>query len=378
MDQIYSRPDKTKDSFDPDPELSYTLPAPMYYDPTTLEEEKRKIFHRTWNRLGHASDVVEPGSYITGEIAGQFVAAVRGRGGELRAFFNVCQHRGHLLLQGKGKLKNVITCPYHAWAYDYGGQLVAAPDCEHVKGFDKKDFTIPAVRVEEFFGFVFVTLDPNARSMDETYPGMRAALEKNFPAVEPLSLKEHREIIFDIKGNWKNVGDNALECYHCSPAHKAFVDLVDMETYKVECFENWSIQYGNCHPQNSAYDYEDGATCNHQFLVIFLFPSLFFTQFAGTDGIAMFSFLPLEPELTHLSLKYYGPESEMTAGEKAAMDYFNDVLGPEDVGLVETVQKGLHSLGYHQGRFIIDTARGATQEHAVHHFHSMIADALDG
>ena len=193
---------------------------------------------------------------------------------------------------------------------------------------------------------------------------------------DPAGLTGHREVKFDIKGNWKNVGDNALECYHCDGAHKAFVDLVDMDTYRVECHRNWSLQIGDCRSCNTAYDYQGDEACGGEFWVVYMFPSLFFSRFAGADGIAMFNFLPLEPEVTRLLFTYYGRQGEMTATEDRMMDYFNDVLGPEDVSLVESVQQGLHSDGYHQGRFIIDKTRDARGEHAVHHFHSLVMEAL--
>ena len=374
MDQILKRPDISMDRFDEDPEVSYTMPASMYFDPEVLKQEKKKIFGKHWCLAAHASDLSTPGSFVACEITGQHIAVVRSKAGELSAFFNVCQHRGHLLLKGKGQIKNVITCPYHAWAYDHSGHLVSAPNCEAVRDFDKADFTIPPVHVEEFFGFVFVNLDPAARPMREVYPGLDAELAKHFSETE--SFHPQREILFDIKGNWKNVGDNALECYHCHGQHKDFVNMVDMETYKVECFENWSMQYGDCRPSNSAYNYEGAEDCGGVFIVFYIFPDLFFAKFAGTDGLVTFSFRPTAPEVTRQQLIYYGRHDVMAPAETGAMDYFNNVLGPEDVGLVECVQQGLHSEGYHQGRFIIDRSRGATGEHAVHHFHSLVMDAL--
>lgn len=375
MDQIYKLPDPTEDRFDGDPELSYTMPARMYWDPDVLEDERRAIFDKHWLTVAHRSELAEPGAYVTAEILGQRIFVIHGRDGELRAFYNVCQHRGHALLTGKGRAKNVITCPYHAWAYDYDGALKVARLCEDVKGFDKADFTLPAVRVQEFAGFVFVNLDPQAETIETLQPGLDETIRGFCPGID--TLKPAREIVFDIKGNWKNVGDNLLECYHCATSHKAFVDMVDMSTYTVETHENWSVQYGNCRPSNSAYDFveADGQSCE-PFSTAFMFPTLAFVTFPGTEGIATFSFLPTGPEVSHQVLTYYSKDGRETDTEKASMDYFEDVLGPEDVGLVESVQQGLRSYGYHQGRFVIDSNRTHTSEHAVHHFHSLVMKAL--
>jgi choline monooxygenase len=375
MDQIYKLPDTARDRFDTDPELSYTMPARLYWDRDVLGDERRQIFDKTWNVIAHRSELAEAGAYVTADILGQRIFAIRGRDKELRAFYNVCQHRGHALLAGRGQAKNIITCPYHAWAYDFDGTLQAARLCEDVKGFDKADFSIPAVRVEEFAGFVFANLDPDAAPIAKGYHGLEDAVRRFCPGVD--HLKPAHEIVFDIKGNWKNVGDNLLECYHCAPSHKAFVDLVDMTTYEVKTFDNWSQQYGDCRPSNSAYDFDEvQAGACEPFSTIFMFPVLGLVTFPGAAGIATFTFMPIEAELTHQVFTYYSPDGQLTETERRTLDYFSDVLGPEDVGLVESVQQGLRSYGYHQGRFVIDSKRSHTSEHAVHHFHSLVMKAL--
>lgn len=375
MSDIYNLPDRSESRFSENPEHSYTIPARHYFDPLILEQEKRSIFFKSWIPVAHTGDLAQYGSYITATIADQHVLVIRTENGSLSAFYNVCQHRGHLLLQDKGQARKLITCPYHAWTYDHDGHLVAAPNCEAIRGFDKADFSVPRIRVEEFFGFIFVNLDPEAAAIRQCYPGLESVLDEHF--TDPTLLQEQSEILFDINGNWKNVGDNALECYHCSVAHKDFVNIVDMSTYQLNSFDNWSIQHGTCRPDNKVYDFREALPLGDRIIVVFMFPGFFISKFAGTDGILTFQFGPTGPESTHQRLVYYGRGNQMTDIEAATMKYFNDVLGPEDVSLVESVQKGLHSLGYHQGRFMIDGQRGPISEHTVHHFHSMILNALD-
>jgi choline monooxygenase len=378
MDQPFDVPDKSEDRFNADPELSYTMAARLYTDPGVLEIERREVFYKSWICIGHASELADPGAYVTADILGQNVFAIRGRDRVLRAFYNVCQHRGHELLKGRGRAKNIITCPYHAWAYDYDGTLQVARLCEDVRGFSKADFTLPGIRIEELCGFVFVNLDPYCAPMAQTYAGLEAELERFCP--NAAELEPAQTVVFDIAANWKNVGDNLLECYHCAPSHRDFVDLVEMGTYEVVTHDNWSSQYGRCRPSNSAYPFEarDGSWAKDGFSTIYMWPMFAFTTFPGTDGIAAFSALPTQAEVTHQEFTYYSPDGKMTQTETALMDYFRNVLGPEDVALVESVQKGLSSRGYHQGRFVIDKARTHTSEHAVHHFHSLVARALEG
>ena len=369
MDQIVKRPDTSVDRFRADAEQSWTMPARIYHDPDFLEDEKRAIFRRSWLFVGHVSDLRDPGDYITARFAGERVFVIRTASGDLKAFFNVCQHRGHSLLRGKGRAHRPIVCPYHAWAYDHDGTLIAARNCDAVEGFECGDFALPEIRVDSIGGFVFVNLDPEARPMAEVYAGTAEVLAAFCPGSEALTPDE--TIPFEIAGNWKNVGDNLLECYHCSTAHRAFVDLVKMDTYTVGLHDYWSVQHGECRPDNSAYEFGDDVA-NARFMTLYLWPGMAFAGFPGTGGVSVFSFVPTAPESTYQEFTYYRPGAAMTRTETAALAYFRDVLGPEDVDLVEDVQEGLRSAGYHQGRIMVDAARSEISEHALHHFQSLV------
>ncbi len=368
MDQLSKRPDPRRDRFSADAGQSYTMPARIYFDPDFLEAEKRHIFWRSWIFVGHVSDLTRPGDYITAEFTGQRLFVIRTTDGELKSFFNVCQHRGHSLLKGKGSTRQPIVCPYHAWAYGFAGELLAARNCDQVSGFDRDDFALPGILVEDLGGFLFVNLDPEARPMSEVYPGAAEVLTRF--CGDTRSLRASRNVLFDIKGNWKNVADNLLECYHCSTAHRAFVDLVKMETYKVELHDYWSVQYGQCRPSNTAYEFAAGD--DDGFMTLYLWPTMAFVGLPGTRGVNVFSFSPLDAESTRQDFTYYHPGGEVTATEEASFKYFEDVLGPEDVDLVEDVQVGLNSLGYHQGRIMVDPRRSEISEHALHHFQNLV------
>ncbi|MGB0848390.1 MAG: aromatic ring-hydroxylating oxygenase subunit alpha [Thiolinea sp.] len=373
MQQINKRADTSIDGFSSNPEQSFTMPARIYFDPGFLEDEKRQVFWKSWIFAGHVSDLQNPGDYITTEFCGQRLFVIRATNGELSAYFNVCQHRGHSLLRGKGSANKRIVCPYHAWAYDHQGQLLHARNCEKVSGFEKTDFDLPEIHVEDFCGFVFVNLDPNARPMSEVYTGAADMLRSFCPDIDKLTPGPNTP--FDIKGNWKNVGDNLLECYHCHPAHHAFVDLVKMKTYQVETHKYWSVQYGHCKPDNTAYAFADSVE-DDRFATLYMWPNMAFTRLPGTEGINVFTFFPLTAELTHQDFIYYSPTTDITATEQAAMDYFAEVLGPEDVNLVEDVQQGLNSLGYHQGRIMVDPERSEISEHALHHFQNLVMQEM--
>ena len=129
---------------------SFTLPSRYYLEPDILQQETQKIFLRSWLYVGHISDLPELGSYMTMELAGQPIVVILGQNKELRVFFNVCQHRGHILLDGRGQVKNRIVCPYHAWCYGLDGELKTARLTRDVPEFERADFGLKIVQRGSF------------------------------------------------------------------------------------------------------------------------------------------------------------------------------------------------------------------------------------
>jgi len=169
-----------------------SLEARYYTDASIFEKETKGVLASTWQFACHASELAEPGSFTTFEIAGESLFAVRGRDDIIRVFYNVCQHRAHQLVSGSGK-KQLVVCPYHAWSYELTGELRAGPNVEAVEGFDKSSICLSGVRAEEFLGFVFVNLDPQAKPMDDWFPNARQELSEwvpNWEQLRPLTRVE--------------------------------------------------------------------------------------------------------------------------------------------------------------------------------------------
>mgnify|MGYP002625134524 FL=1 len=135
----------------------------------------------------------------------------------VRAFFNVCAHRGHQLLQGAGRISKRIVCPYHAWSYDNSGALRHAKNCRNVPGFDVGSVRLSEVRVEEFASFVFVNLDPNAQPLCELMGELEDDMLRSAPRLGDLKLRHTTTQV--LKANWKVAVENYCECYHCTTAH---------------------------------------------------------------------------------------------------------------------------------------------------------------
>lgn len=360
--------------FDDDPERSYTLPARYYWDPETYAQEMDVVFGHSWVCLGHGETLRKVGAYTTFVVGDQNIIVIRGKDGALRGFYNVCAHRAHELLKGEGRTK-VITCPYHAWSYHIDGTLRAARGSEKVEGFNSDEFCLTPVRVEEFCAFVFVNLDGHAAPLAEQSGGLETNIRGFAPDLDQLT-HAHR-LTFVMKANWKNVIDNFLECYHCPTAHPAFVGLIELDTYRIVNHGIYSTHHASAGSrENKAYDTLDADVQDHA--VWWLWPNTCILRFPGSGNIMTMRMIPTGPETTHEIIDFYFLNNTPDAAQTEAIAYVNDVLTPEDIGIVESVQRGLHSRGYNQGRFMVDEERSGSSEHGVHYFHSLVLNALAG
>lgn len=364
----------TKDDapFSFEPREAVTIPARYYRDSEIYELEKEAVFYKNWWLAGHVSRLPEKGSYLRVDIHDQGILLVRGRDGEIRAFYNVCQHRGHeLVKEDSGKLSNLMVCPYHAWAFDLEGGLVRARNTEDLPGFNKCDYNMKKVRVEEQCGFLYVNLDPDAESLSDMTENMEAEMRHYVPRVDDLVFSGR--ITYKVKCNWKVLIDNFLECYHCHPAHPALVDLMDMDSYTTKTHKYYSSHIAEAPrtTDSAAYSFEKGDV-DFGYAAWYLWPNLTIWAYPGEPLVLTLQIVPDGEEHTIEHVDCYTLSEEWTPQLKAAIEYMDDVLQPEDIGLCESVQKGLRSKGYNQGRLVVDADRTELSEHGVHHFHSLL------
>jgi choline monooxygenase len=359
--------------FTDDPQGSYTMASRYYTSGDIYEQEKVDIFWQSWVYVGHASQIQNFGDYITANVHGQQVMVVRDKDGELGAFFNVCPHRGHQLLEGCGN-KKVIVCPYHAWCFDQKGTFIRGRNLQDLKGFSQPEFNLKPVKLELFLGFVFVNLNPNAAPMSEVYGELAEEVKHYVPQVDQLQHQYHAD--YTVAANWKLLIDNFLECYHCNPAHKDFVDLVDMPSYETKTYDHYSshISHRPCNSNSKAFKVEGEQTFGYA--AWFMWPNLTIWVMPGEANISMLQMHPDGLSQCLETLDWYGLGDEMNQASKEAITYLDEVLQPEDIGLCESVQKGLNSLSYNQGRFVVDNDRSHLSEHGVHHFQQLVVKAL--
>lgn len=199
-----------------------TLSGRFYTSQEIFDLERERIFARRWIVVGRESEIAEPGAYVVKEAAGESLIVLRDKSNEVRAFFNVCRHRGtRICTEHSGRFSNTIQCPYHAWTYTLDGKLLGAPSMDGIADFDKGEFPLHAAAVALWEGFVLVNLSAEP----EPFESVWAAVLTRFSRYNLPNLKVERRIEYDLACNWKLVFENYSECYHCGPVHPQLVKI---------------------------------------------------------------------------------------------------------------------------------------------------------
>ena len=209
----------------PRPELppgARTLPARFYVDPAHFLAERERFFADRWTCVGREEDVAESGRSIVREVLDESLILARADDGVLRAFYNVCRHRGTRLIEPTEEcVGRRIQCPYHAWTYDLDGRLVAAPHMEEGPRFAKEDWPLKGVPLETWDGHVFVNLSGSAGPLIDQL----GDLPTKFRPWGMGELRRAHRIVYDVRANWKLILQNYSECLHCPIIHPALQQL---------------------------------------------------------------------------------------------------------------------------------------------------------
>jgi len=358
-------------NFDPIASRSHSLHADCYRDPLFEKIDKTEIFHKSWQFLCHEEKLRESGAYVATDIQGQSIVACRDKAGHLRAFYNVCKHRGHELLRGAGRI-NAIACPYHAWVYSLDGKLASARRSELIENFNKDAICLDQIHIETFCNLVFVNLDPSAQSLMDQSGGLSSEIRNYAPDL--ATLTHAHTLTYEVNANWKAVVDNFLECYHCPVAHKDFCTLVEMDTYRVTTHGIYSSHMAKAgRSNNKAYGTDEASVTDHA--VWYLWPNTTLMRYPGRGNFMVWRFYPAGPEKTFEVFDFFFETDTPNEAEWEAIKFIDETLQPEDIGLVESVQRGMRTPAFNQGRYLVDSEGSGMNEHAVHHFHGLILDA---
>ena len=345
----------------PEPELS--LPGWVYRDPDFFAVEMDRVIRPSWQLVCHSSDIPAPGDWRTLDYLGESVIVIRGADDQVRAFHNVCRHRASRLLTGDAGCARRITCPYHAWTYALDGRLIGVPHRTDYPGLDPQDYSLAAVEIENWAGFLFVRLEPGG-------PSVGQMMAPYADEIAPYRFEELRAIgrltLRPRPVNWKNVADNYSDGLHIAIAHPGLTRLFG-RGYTIEAEEHVDRMAADLIERDSS-DLSERAyrhflpeaghlpeSHRRRWLYFKLWPNVAFDIYP--DQVDFMQFLPVSPTETLIrEIAYALPDADMPERrrrETKAARYLNwrinRRVNAEDTGLIEGVQQGMASRSHVPG-----------------------------
>lgn len=341
-----------------DPDEGWSLPAWTYSDPEFFALEMRRVFRPSWQIMCHVSDIPDHGDYHTLEFGGESIVAIRGRDGVVRAFTNVCRHRGARIVDGPSGCAKKLVCPYHAWTYDLEGRLAGLPLSEQYPHLDRGKVVLAPVDLEIYRGFVFVRLE------DDGGPSVAGMMAPYDHEVAPYRFEDLRALgrvtLRPRRVNWKNVGDNYSDGLHIPVAHPGLTRLMG-NGYGVEAQPHVDKMWGplrmrmNRNPSERAYlkylPHVGHLPEERQKLWTYfkLWPNVAFDIYP--DQVDFMQWLPVGPtECLIREISYALPDDRREMKAARYLNWrINRQVNAEDSWLIERVQDGMASQSFSVG-----------------------------
>jgi Rieske 2Fe-2S family protein len=338
--------------------LEAGLPAPWYYDPAHYQRELEAFWYRRWVAVAREEELPGPGDWRVARIGRQSVVIVRDEGA-LRAFHNTCRHRGSILCteESGNFARRRIVCPYHSWTYDLAGQLVATPRRMETPDFNFGDFPLYQVAVAIWGGFVFVNLERDADPLDV------GTLDAQFKRYRLSELRIGKRIVAEVQANWKLVGENFSECFHCPPVHPELCRVVT--AYRDA--GAWGLRGGETAPEYAAGAATltlDGsarlpaiATLTEQerktlYIPAMLPPSLFLN--VHPDYVNAHLMTPTGPQSVRIVYDWLFEPERLPLGDEDLRHYVAlwDITNRQDARNCEWQQQGIQSREFKHGHYV--------------------------
>src|ERR1044072_1388611 len=328
-----------------------SLPGWVYRDPEYFRLEMARLIRPSWQIVCHSSDIPGPGDWRTLDLPGESVIAIRGPDGELRAFANVCRHRGSRLVDGQAGCAKRLTCPYHAWTYAADGRLVGVPNREDYPGLDPAQFGLIPVELEIWRGFLFVRLEGGG-------PGVAEMMAPYEDEVAPHRFEELQAIgritLRPRDVNWKNVADNYSDGLHISVAHPGLTRLFG-SGYGIAAGEHVDRVWGgllaraSAHASERAYQHFLPEGAGRRWLYFKLWPNVAFDIYP--DQVDFMHFVPVGPCQTLIrEISYALPDGRREMKAARYLNWrINRRVNEEDNALIRRVPQGMASSLYTPG-----------------------------
>lgn len=354
---------------DPDIRKAWTISSRVYLDPEVYAACRERIFARSWQLVGDAGAMKVPGQVCPVTLLegclDEPLLLTRDLDDRLHVLSNVCTHRGNLVCEEGGVLHG-LRCRYHGRRFGLDGAFASMPEFEQAENFPSRADDLPRLAMESWGPFIFASLDP-AVSFDEWIAPMRDRVA--FLPLHECRFDATRSRDYLVAANWALYCENYLEGFHIPYVHAGLNQALDYGAYRTELFRWCSLQLGLSRGGEDAIAPPRGAADHGQAIAgyyFWLFPNTMFNVYPW--GISINVVKPLAVDRTRVSfLTYVWDEAKLDRGAGSGLDR----VEREDEAIVEAVQKGVRSRLYDRGRY------SPTRETGTHHFHGLLAEALN-
>ncbi|WP_407685624.1 aromatic ring-hydroxylating oxygenase subunit alpha [Mycobacterium sp. HUMS_1102779] len=370
----------------PSPALLPTLAGDYYTSAAVFAAEQQHVFESMWFCVVRTGDVGEPGQFKNVGVGRESVLVVRGRDRVLRAFLNVCRHRGALLCtEPEGRVRRNLRCPYHSWTYGLDGTLVAAPNLgsltdEDGAGIDRRDYGLVAVALREWLGYAWVCLGAEPPSFEDEVVGAAAHRLGDLRAIDNYridTLQVGRRVVYDVAANWKLIVENFMECYHCATIHPELTRLVP-EFARGQAAQSSVGRGAEFGPGVAGFTVDGGAgfaslpgvgaTQERCYFAITVKPTVFINLVP--DHVIFHRMFPLAPDRTVVECDWlYAADVAATGDLSRSVELFHRV-NEQDFDACRRTQPAMSSRAYRAGGVLVPA------EHHIAEFHRWVVSRV--
>ena len=365
------------------PSLIATLPGEHYTDPAVFALEQERIFEDMWFCATRAAELDKPGAFRTCQVGRESVLISRARDGSVKAFLNICRHRGaKLCTEESGEVRRAFQCPYHAWTYGLDGKLVAAPNLTSMPDVDRTAYGLVNVHVREWLGYVWVCLAEDPPSFENEVMG---AIVERLGDVESIerydidSLSVGQRIVYDVRANWKLIIENFMECYHCATIHPELTEVLPefADGYAAQYYVGHGAEFG-ADVQGFTVDGSEGLDRipgvaedqDRRYYAITVRPQVFVNLVP--DHVIFHRMYPMSVDRTIVECDWLYLPHVVESGKDVSrsVELFHRV-NQQDFDACERTQPAMSSRVYAKGGVLVPS------EHHIGEFHTWVQDRLD-
>ncbi|NGO67198.1 aromatic ring-hydroxylating oxygenase subunit alpha [Streptomyces boncukensis] len=364
------------------PSLIPTLSGDHYTDPGHFAREQRLLFERMWFCAVRADELDKPGRFRTVQVGRESVLVTRSRDGSVRAFLNICRHRGaRLCTEESGEVRRAFQCPYHAWTYGLDGKLTAAPNLTSMPDIDRTEYGLISVHVREWLGHVWVCLADEPPPFEDD---VVAAVTERLGDPEAIGrygidgLQMGRRITYDVKSNWKLIIENFMECYHCATIHPELTEV--LPEFADGLAAQYHVGHGAAFSEEAKGFTVDGSEGleriptvtedqDRRYYAITVRPQVFINLVP--DHVIFHRMYPLAHDRTVVECDWLYLPHVVESGRDVehSVELFHRV-NQQDFSACERTQPGMSSRGYASGGVLVPS------EHHIGAFHTWLRDRL--